>query len=126
MRIWVVGDSGRANDDAACNGMDILNLPEHAIPTSGSCSGDGMTLAPLMSISMVFDMYPHLLRSVLWTAIGNHDGSASSLKQTGPYYELFNLSVGRVVSGNLRITHLTMATYTSSVLTLMEAIAPRA
>lgn len=53
----------------------------------------------------VFDIYPELLRcSALFPAIGNHDaGSASSLEQSGSYYELFTLpfqaEAGRVPSG---------------------------
>lgn len=93
IRIWVVGDAGRGNDVAALvrdgyrkfTGMrhtDLwLMLGDNAYETG--------TLEEYQR--GVFDMYPEFLRrSVLWTAIGNHDaGSANSLLQTGPYYELF-------------------------------------
>ena len=41
----------------------------------------------------VFNTYPTMLRkSVLWPALGNHDGlSADSATQTGPYYDVFSL-----------------------------------
>lgn len=92
-RIWVVGDSGRGNDIAAqvrdgyfkftgTRHTDLwLMLGDNAYDTG---TWDEYQQG-------VFEMYPHLRNSVLWTAIGNHDaGSASSEWQTGPYYELFN------------------------------------
>ena len=95
LRIWVVGDSGRGNEIAArvrdgylkftgTRHTDLwLMLGDNAYDI-GTCEEYQQA---------VFDMYPQLLRSsVLWTAIGNHDaGSANSLLQTGPYYELFAL-----------------------------------
>ena len=53
----------------------------------------------------VFDTYSDMLRkSVLWPAFGNHDAlSASSVTQSGPYYDIFSLpttgQAGGVASG---------------------------
>jgi hypothetical protein len=46
-----------------------------------------------LSPARVFDTYPEQLRNtVLWPALGNHDGaSADSSTQTGPYYDNFAL-----------------------------------
>ena len=107
MRIWVVGDSGRANDDAALVRDGYLKFTGTRHTDLWLMLGDNAYETGTFDEYQhaVFNMYPHLLRSsVLWTAIGNHDaGSASSLKQTGPYYELFNLptrgEAGGVASG---------------------------
>jgi hypothetical protein len=52
----------------------------------------------------VFDMYPSLLaRSVLWPTFGNHDAiSASSITQSGPYYDLFTLPAAGEAAAPLR------------------------
>lgn len=91
--IWVLGDSGTANADAAAvrdsfltyNGNDphsdlLLMLGDNAY----SIGTDAQYQAA------VFDMYPTVLRNtVLWSCLGNHDGaSADSVNQTGPYYDL--------------------------------------
>ena len=53
----------------------------------------------------VFDTYADMLqRSVLWPAFGNHDAlSASSVTQSGPYYDIFSLpragEAGGIASG---------------------------
>ena len=107
MRIWVVGDSGRANDDAALVKDGYLKFTGTRHTDLWLMLGDNAYVTGTLDEYQhaVFDMYPELLRSsVLWTAIGNHDGeSASSLLQTGPYYELFTLplcgEVGGVPSG---------------------------
>lgn len=107
IRIWVVGDSGRANDVAALVRDGYLKFTGTRHTDLWLMLGDNAyeigTLDEYQHA--VFDMYPELLRSsVLWTAIGNHDaGSASSLLQIGPYYELFTLptraEAGGVASG---------------------------
>ena len=106
-RIWVLGDSGTANDSAravrdsyrAFTGSthtDLwLMLGDNAYP-------DGTD--PQYQTA-VFDMYPEMLRkSVLWPTLGNHDGiSANSSTQSGPYYDIFTLprsaEAGGIASG---------------------------
>lgn len=95
VRIWVIGDSGAANqvardvrddylDHAAGSETDVwLMLGDNAYPTG--------TLMQYQAA--VFDTYPDVLQNtVLWPAFGNHDAiSASSALQTGPYFDLFTL-----------------------------------
>ena len=106
-RIWVVGDSGTANawsalvrdayeTYAGSRPTDLwLMLGDNAYPSG---TDDQYQAA-------VFDTYPELLRrSVLWPALGNHDGiSADSASETGPYYDIFELpragEAGGVPSG---------------------------
>lgn len=103
LRIWVVGDAGRANDTAALVRDGYLKFTGTRHTDLWLMLGDNAydigTLDEYQQA--VFDMYPEFLRSsVLWTAIGNHDaGSASSLLQTGPYYELFSPPAGGEAGG---------------------------
>jgi len=107
VRVWVIGDSGTANTNAAAvrdsyerftgtNRTDVwLMLGDNAYP-------DGTDAEYQKAI---FQMYTNLLpRCVLWPTLGNHDArSASSATQTGPYYDMFTLptlaQAGGVASG---------------------------
>lgn len=94
-RVWVLGDSGTANANAAAvrdaylahtgtRGTDLLlMLGDNAYPDGTDAQYQ----------AAVFNMYPDVLRNtVLWPTLGNHDGhSASSATQTGPYYDIFSL-----------------------------------
>ena len=107
LRIWVVGDAGRGNDIAALVRDGYLKFTGTRHTDLWLMLGDNAYETGTLDEYQhgVFDMYPEVLRSsVLWTAIGNHDaGNASSLLQTGPYYELFTLptrgEAGGVPSG---------------------------
>jgi hypothetical protein len=106
-RVWVIGDSGTADANAAAvrnaytaytgtRYTDVwLMLGDNAY-TSGTDA---------QFQSAVFNMYPTLLRqSVLWPTLGNHDGlSADSASQSGPYYDIFTLpaqaEAGGIASG---------------------------
>ncbi len=94
-RIWVVGDSGRANDVAARVRDGYLRFTGSRATNLWLMLGDNAYDTGTLEEYQrgVFDTYSQILRSsVLWPAIGNHDaGSASSLLQIGPYYELFTL-----------------------------------
>jgi len=106
-RIWVVGDSGRANDVATRVRDGYLKFTGSRYTNLWLMLGDNAYDTGTFEEYQrgVFDTYPELLRSsVLWPAMGNHDaGSASSLLQKGPYYELFTLpawgEAGGVASG---------------------------
>lgn len=93
LRIWVVGDAGRGNDIAALVRDGYLKFTGTRHTDLWLMLGDNAYETGTFEEYQqgVFNMYPTLLqRSVLWTAIGNHDAeNASSLHQTGPYYELF-------------------------------------
>jgi hypothetical protein len=106
--VWVIGDSGTANANAAAvrdaylaSGIGVppdvwLMLGDNAYPDGTDAQYQ----------AAVFDMYPSLLRQVaVWPAFGNHDAhSASSLDQTGPYFEIFSLptmgEAGGLASGS--------------------------
>ncbi|MEN8158972.1 MAG: metallophosphoesterase [Myxococcota bacterium] len=106
-RIWVIGDSGKANQDAldvrdayqawtGANGTDVwLMLGDNAYV-------DGTDLE---FQAAVFDIYPEQLRHVpLWPTLGNHDTGASVADtETGPYFDIFSLpraaEAGGVASG---------------------------
>ncbi|MBA2302296.1 MAG: fibronectin type III domain-containing protein [Acidobacteria bacterium] len=106
-RIWVLGDSGTANAEAAAvrdayltftgtRGTDLwLMLGDNAYETGTDPEFQ----------AAVFNMYPTVLRqAVLWPTLGNHDGqTADSATGTGPYYDIFTLpksgEAGGVPSG---------------------------
>ncbi|MEE8526426.1 MAG: metallophosphoesterase [Thermoanaerobaculia bacterium] len=106
-RIWVLGDSGTANDDARAV-RDAYAAFAAGQPTDvWLMLGDNayLTGTDVEYQAAVFDTYPEQLRNtVLWPTLGNHDGiSADSSTQTGPYYDIFTLprfaEAGGVASG---------------------------
>ena len=106
-RIWVIGDSGTADANAAAVRDAYLNFTGTRHTDLWLMLGDNAyesgTDAEYQNA--VFNMYPTLLRqSVLWPTFGNHDGIASnSASQSGPYYDIFSLprngEAGGVASG---------------------------
>ncbi|MDH3281030.1 MAG: DNRLRE domain-containing protein, partial [Gammaproteobacteria bacterium] len=94
-RVWVLGDSGTANANAAAVRDAFLNYTGDRPPNLWLMLGDNAypdgTDAEYEAA--VFDMYPVTLRqSVLWPTLGNHDGhTADSATQSGPYYDIFSL-----------------------------------
>jgi hypothetical protein len=95
-RILVLGDSGTANANAravrdAYNGYTGSRHTDLWLMLGDNAYNDGTDSEYQAA---VFDMYTGLLpKSVLWSTLGNHDGhSASSTSQTGPYYDIFNLT----------------------------------
>jgi PKD repeat protein len=106
-RIWVLGDSGTGNANAAAvrdaysaytSGRETdlwLLLGDNAYPLGTDEDYQ----------SGLFNVYPNLLRNtVLWPTLGNHDGfTADSANETGPYYDIFSLpragEAGGTVSG---------------------------
>ena len=106
-RVWVIGDSGTADANAAAvrdaylaytgsRGTDVwLMLGDNAYEDGTDSEYQ----------AAVFEMYRTLLRQTpLWPTLGNHDGhTADSASQSGPYYDLFTLptqgEAGGVSSG---------------------------
>lgn len=106
-RVWVVGDSGTADERARrvrdsffeWNGSRTVDawlmLGDNAY---GSGTDDEYQRA-------VFETYPRELeRIVLWPTLGNHDAAhASSATQSGVYYDIFTLptrgQAGGLISG---------------------------
>ena len=102
-RIWIIGDSGTANANAATVYNAYLSHPgaddTHLwLMLGDNAYNDG---ADSEYQSAVFNMYPELLRRTpLWTTLGNHDGhSADSSSQTGPYYDIFTLPTNAEAGG---------------------------
>ena len=106
-RIWVIGDSGTANDNARA----VYNAYRN---NTGAAYTDLLLMLGDNAYHMgrdyeyqkaVFDMYTELLQQTpVWSTLGNHDGySASSANESGPYYDIFTLpreaEVGGVASG---------------------------
>ena len=106
-RIWVLGDSGTADDDAQAVRDAYLGYPGHGDTDLVLMLGDNAYSSGQDAEyqEAVFDIYPTVLRSrVLWPAMGNHDGYGSeSRTQTGPYFDIFSLprrgQAGGVPSG---------------------------
>jgi phosphodiesterase/alkaline phosphatase D-like protein len=106
-RIWVIGDSGTANANAAAVRDAYLAYTGARGTDVRLMLGDNAYQSGLDSEyqAAVFDMYPSLLRTtVLWPSLGNHDGqSADSGTHSGPYYDIFTLpavgEAGGVASG---------------------------
>ncbi len=94
-RIWVIGDSGTADADAAAVRDAYIDFNAGAYTQAWLMLGDNAYSDGTDSEyqAAVFDMYPSLLRqAVLWPTLGNHDGrTASSATLSGPYYDIFTL-----------------------------------
>lgn len=106
-RIWVVGDSGEANNNAravrdAYKNFTGTRATDLWLMLGDNAYDDGTDLEYQAA---VFDTYPELLRQApVWPTLGNHDGhSASSASQSGPYYDIFtlpkNAEAGGLASG---------------------------
>jgi Calcineurin-like phosphoesterase len=102
-RIWVIGDSGTANANAAAVRDSYLKF-------AGSRPADvwlmlGDNAYPVGRDeeyqAAVFDMYPSILRNTfVWPTVGNHDAATSnSGAQAGPYYDIFTLPTAGEVGG---------------------------
>ena len=94
-RIWVLGDSGTADANAAAVRDAYYAYTGTRRTDLWLMLGDNayMEGTDAQYQNAVFDMYPGLLRSsVLWPTLGNHDGySAESSTESGPYYDIFSL-----------------------------------
>jgi cysteine-rich repeat protein len=106
-RMWVLGDSGTADSNAASVRDAWLAVSGGVAPDLWLMLGDNAYNSGTDTEyqNAVFNMYPTVLRnSVLWPTLGNHDGiSADSAMQSGPYYNIFTLptsaEAGGVASG---------------------------
>ncbi len=106
-RIWVLGDSGTADDNARAVRDAYYNFTGNRHTDLWLMLGDNAyeTGTDAQYQSAVFNIYQTMLRkSVLWATLGNHDGAtADSASQTGPYYDIFSFpkmaEAGGVASG---------------------------
>jgi hypothetical protein len=102
-RIWVIGDSGTANANAAA----VRNAYETFTGTRytdvwlmlGDNAYQNGTDAEYQNA--VFNMYPTQLRqTLLWPTIGNHDTAGSTNPPASlPYYSIFTLPTGGEAGG---------------------------
>jgi len=101
-KLWIIGDSGTENSNAEAVKNAYLNFnsgdTDLWIMLGDNTYSDGTDEEYQ---SAVFDMYPELLiNTILWPTLGNHDGhTASSVSQTGPYYNIFSLPTGAESGG---------------------------
>lgn len=102
-RIWVLGDSGTANINAAAVRNAYLSFTGATHTNLWLMLGDNAYENGTDSEyqAAVFDMYPTMLRqSVLWPAVGNHDTAQSSNPPAGlPYFAMFSLPTGAQAGG---------------------------
>ena len=95
IRIWVVGDSGTADDNATAVRDAYLEATGSQHTDVWLMLGDNAYKSgtDAQYQRAVFDMYPDLLRrTVVWPTLGNHDGaSADSPTESGPYFDMFTL-----------------------------------
>ena len=95
-RMWVLGDSGTANANAAAVRDAYLGLNDGVHTDFWLMLGDNAYADGTDSQyqAAVFDMYARMLKkSVLCSTLGNHDGhTADSATPSGPYYEIFTLA----------------------------------
>lgn len=102
-RLWVIGDSGTADANAA-RVYDAYRGSAEGLHTDlwlmlgDNAYNDG---TDSQYQAAVFDLYPELLvQTPLWPTLGNHDGaSADSASQTGPYYDIFELPTAGELGG---------------------------
>jgi hypothetical protein len=103
VRIWVLGDSGTADANAAAVRDAYASVASSTYTDVWLMLGDNayVTGTDREYQWAVFDTYPGFLRqSALWPTFGNHDAlSASSATQTGAYYEIFDLPAAAQAGG---------------------------
>lgn len=106
-RVWIVGDSGTADENAAAVRDAYKNYTGGSVTDLWLMLGDNAYEdgTDKEFQAALFDTYPELLRTIpVWPAFGNHDGrTADSATQSGAYYDIFSLpanaEAGGVASG---------------------------
>jgi len=106
-RIWVLGDAGTANANAAAVRDAFYNFTGARTPNLVLELGDNAYNSGLDTEfqAAVFDMYPTTLRKVpFWSCLGNHEtNQATAFVDTYPYFDIYTLptagEAGGVASG---------------------------
>ncbi len=96
-RIWVLGDSGTANADAAAVKNAYLAYSGNQSPDVWLMLGDNAYNNGTDNEyqAAVFDMYPTILQqTVLWATLGNHDAITSNV-----YYDIFSFPINGEANG---------------------------
>jgi tetratricopeptide (TPR) repeat protein len=103
IRVWVIGDSGTADANAAAVRDAYLGFFSDPRPDVWLMLGDNAYPSGTDDEyqAAVFEMYPTTLaHAVVWPAFGNHDAASSdSGSQTGPYFDSFSLPAGGEAGG---------------------------
>lgn len=101
-RVWVLGDSGTANQGAADVRDAYLRLAERKPADLCLMLGDNAyaTGTDDEYQAAVFDMYPMVLENMfLWPAIGNHDTAFWREATHFPYLDIFSLPTAGEAGG---------------------------
>lgn len=106
-RIWVIGDSGRGDQDQRNVYQGYINYAAGRYTDLWLLLGDNAygSGTDQQYQDNFFKIYPSLLhQTVVWPSLGNHDGaSVDTPAQTGVYYNIFSLpkaaEAGGVASG---------------------------
>ncbi|MFM1770700.1 MAG: hypothetical protein RJA22_3229, partial [Verrucomicrobiota bacterium] len=109
-RVWVLGDSGTADANAALVRNAYTNLAGATRPADlWLMLGDNAynVGSDAEYQAAVFNLYPTVLRNtVLWSTIGNHETAQSTTASSFPYLDIFSLpqagEAGGVPSGTER------------------------
>ena len=109
-RLWVLGDSGTADANAAAVCNAYTNLAGATRPADlWLMLGDNAynVGSDAEYQAAVFDLYPTVLRNtVLWSTIGNHETAQATTISTFPYLDIFTLpqagEAGGIPSGTER------------------------
>ncbi len=100
-RIWVIGDSGSANGDAAAvrDAYEAITGTQHTdlwLLLGDNAYANGTEVEYQRAL---FDMYPEMLAdTVVWPTRGNHETFDSS-SQTIPHYDIFTLPENAELGG---------------------------
>ena len=94
VRLWVLGDSGTADNNAASVRNAYTNFtgptPTDLLLLLGDNAYDVGTDYEFQIA--LFDMYPSYLRTLsAWPTLGNHEGITANVTGVGTYYEAFTL-----------------------------------
>ncbi|HVE41897.1 MAG TPA: metallophosphoesterase [Planctomycetota bacterium] len=105
-RVWVLGDSGTNNSSqkAVRDAYYAFTGTRHTdlwLMLGDNAYTSGTDAEFQNAVFGSTNAYATMLRkSVLWPTLGNHDGgSANSLTQTGPYYDIFSLPANAEAGG---------------------------
>lgn len=105
-RVWALGDAGTNNSSqkAVRDAYYAYTGATHTdlwLMLGDNAYTSGTDAEFQNAVFGATNAYPAMLRkSVLWPTLGNHDGgSANSLTQTGPYYDIFSLPTNGEAGG---------------------------
>jgi hypothetical protein len=103
LRIWALGDSGTADDNARAVRDGFLDFAAERSPDVWLLLGDNAypTGSDGDHQAAVFEMYPQLLRRwPVWPVLGNHGANLTDTRtETGPFYDIWSNPTGGEAGG---------------------------